>query len=126
MRDLQPRGGEMTRGKLKKINGERATFRGTFIRVGTKPGWTRLEKTILLENVQDASGRVVTGHLWFNYTKGFMALGKLNPGDVIQFDARVKAYRKGYQGRRDDVYKPVSVDYKLSHPTKLSKVKVEK
>ncbi len=28
----------------------------------------------------------------------------------------------GYQGRREDVYKPVESDYKVSHPTRIIKI----
>ena len=34
-----------------------------------------------------------------------------------------KIYEKGYKGYRDDVYKPIELDYKLSHPTKIEKIK---
>jgi len=44
---------------------------------------------------------------------------------MIQFDARVKSYIKGYRGYRDDIYdKPLSIDYKLSHPTKIKKIEL--
>jgi hypothetical protein len=44
-------------------------------------------------------------------------------GDVVQFDARGKAYEKGNKGGCDDVWKsPMETDYKLSHPTRLVKL----
>ncbi len=80
------------------------------------------ERTVLLKDICDAGGVIVCDHLWFNLTKAF-ALLNLQPGDRVQFDARVKKYVKGYFGRRDDVFdKPAEVDYKLSHPTKVTKV----
>jgi hypothetical protein len=101
---------------------ERATFQGTFARYGTKHGWQgREEKTVLLKDICDQTGKRICDHLWFNMTKAF-ALLNLQPGECVEFDARVKAYLKGYQGRRDDVWKLVEVDYKLSHPTKVRKV----
>lgn len=110
------------RKKLAKRNGERATFRGTFERFGKKSGWMGDERTVLFKDICDASGVIVCDHLWFNFTKAF-ALLNLQPGDGVQFDARVKKYVKGYFGRRDDVFdKPAEVDYKLSHPTKVMKV----
>lgn len=112
------------RKELAKIKEVRATFTGTYIRTGSKASYKYTAPTLLLQNVKDSTGKVVTDHLWCNFTKGFAALG-LKYGDLVQFDARVKPYTKGYQGRRDDVYdKPVELDYKLSHPTKLSKVGV--
>lgn len=32
-------------------------------------------------------------------------------------------YEKGYKGYKDDVYKPVEKDFKLSYPTKIKKIK---
>jgi hypothetical protein len=101
--------------------GERATFHGTFERLGTKNGWQgRQDQTVLLTEVCDATGTPVCDHLWFNLTKAF-ALLRLQPGDIVQFDARVKKYLKGYFGRREEVYRPAEVDYKLSHPTRVKK-----
>lgn len=102
--------------------GERAQFRGIFERFGTKLGWQRATlQTILLKDIHDTTGIRVCDHLWFNLTGAFAALD-LQPGDLVQFDARVKEDVKGYFGRRDDVWKPAEVDYKLSHPTRVMKV----
>lgn len=111
------------RTNLKKLNGIRKRFHGTFERFGTKQGWKGLLPTILLRDVIDISTkRIVTQHLWFNLTKQFKILD-LKEGDVVMFDARVKQYIKGYAGYREDVQweKPLEEDYKLSHPTKILK-----
>ncbi len=109
------------RTELKRVEGERARFSGTFSRIGVKTSFGHTKQTVLLTKICDASGRLVADHLWFNLTKGIQALG-LRVGDVVEFEARVKSYEKGYRGRREDVYdSPVSTDYKLSYPTKLRK-----
>jgi hypothetical protein len=101
---------------------ERATFHGTFERFGTKRGWQgRQEQTLLLKDICDQADTRVCDHLWFNFTKAFARLN-LQAGDTVQFDARVTGYLKGYFGRREEVYKPTEVDYKLSHPTRVKKV----
>lgn len=110
------------RKELEKIEEVRGTFTGVFVRKGTKNGYMCIEETILLKDVKNSEGKLMTDHLWFNYTKGFQKLGTLKEGDVIQFDARCKSYLKGYKGYRMDVYKPLEWDYKLSHPTKLKKL----
>jgi len=110
------------RKQLKKRLGKRETFTGEFVRHGTKNGWYGPDKTVLLKDIEAAEGEPVADHLWFNFTKGFEALGKLQAGDVIRFDARVTRYQKGYFGRREDVYKPAGIDYRLSRPTKISLV----
>lgn len=111
------------RKELKKINEERRTFTGMFERFGIKNGFKGPEKTILLISIKDSENKIVAEHLWFNYTKGFQKLGELKEGDVIKFNARVKKYEKGYKGYRDDVlYSPIKTDYKLSHPSKITKL----
>jgi hypothetical protein len=64
---------------------------------------------------------VAADHLWFPMTKAFEALGPLTQGDVIEFDARVTRYEKGYRGRRVDVAieNPPAYDFRLSRPTRL-------
>ena len=108
--------------KALKLNGERRRFVGVFVRLGTKNGWKgRTLTTVLLKDIKDANGRLICDHLWFNLTKEFGSL-TLKEGTVIGFDARVKCYYKGYQGYREDVDKPVEMDFKLSHPTKVQVV----
>lgn len=108
---------------LKQLNGERRRFSGTFCRFGEKRGWKgRTMTTLLLKNIKDATGKIVSDHLWFNLTREFDNL-TLKEGTRIAFDARVKSYYKGYQGYHEDVYdKPVEMDFKLSHPTKVQVV----
>jgi hypothetical protein len=112
------------RKKLQKIDGIRKTFTGKFIRFGRKNGFKSAINTVLLIDVYSiGDNQKVSDHLWFNLTKGFRSL-KLRPGNLIQFDARVLIYEKGYKGRKKDIDAPVSLDYKLSHPTKV--IKIEK
>lgn len=76
--------------------------------------------TVLLQNIVCVSnGETVTDHLWFNETKGFQSLGDIKEGCLIEFLARVTPYEKGYKGRREDVYVPIELDYKLSRPTQI-------
>ena len=110
------------RQNLKKIEGVRKTFRGTFERSGSKQGWHGTEITLLFKNITDDKGNIISDHLWFNYTKGFERLSPWKQGDVVQFDARVAGYTKGYNGYREDICKPVEHDYKLSHPTRIIKM----
>lgn len=116
--------GLLMREELQRRDGQRSTFLGTFERFGTKRGWAGDEPTVLLRDIRTLNGALICDHLWFNLTQQFAAL-TLAPGDIIQFDARVKEYEKGYKGRREDVYVPIKRDYKLSHPTKVKKVEHE-
>ena len=103
--------------------GTRETFTGTFVRFGWKSGYKcPLETVLLCDVVQASTNKGVTDHLWFNKTKGFAELD-LQPGDIVQFSARVDEYEKGYKGYRDDVWDhPIETDYRLTYPTKLKKV----
>lgn len=78
--------------------------------------------TVLLTNIVDvATNRDVSDHLWFTYTKGFEK-AMLKEGMIIEFEARIKEYTKGYVNKKYGINKRTQ-DYKLSHPTKISVVK---
>ena len=108
------------RQELADIKDIRGIFTGTFVRFGVKNGYKGPVPTVLLKNVCDESGREVTDHLWFNLTKGFIAL-HLCGGETIEFRARSKEYIKGYKGRNWEraMDAPLEADYKLSHPSKV-------
>jgi hypothetical protein len=100
------RGISMTRKKLKAINGDRMRFSGTFDDFGIKKGYS-WETTVILKNIMDEYNKHRADHLWFNYTKGLQALD-LSGGERIEFDARVKSYKRANS----------SVDYKLKYNKK--------
>ncbi len=110
------------RKELAKEEGKRKKFKAVFVRLGKKmnfKGYT--EETILLKNVVDLeSNKVVADHVWFGYTKGFLQITPTE-GVVLEFEARVKEYTKGYvnKGYQIDHSK---TDFKLSHPTKIRKI----
>lgn len=110
------------RKELAREEGERKKFRATFDRVGKKINYKGYsEDTILLKNIIDVStNQPVADHLWFNYTKGFEGI-ELNEGVELEFEARVKEYRKGYLNKSLKI-NTRKRDYKLSHPTKIKKV----
>lgn len=103
------------REELKKREGSRGSFTGVFARFGTHNEGYGTIQTVVFMTIRDANGQLVSDHNWFRYTDGFRKIG-LSRGDVLQFDARVKEYRKNYEGG------PEAVDYKLSNPTKIKKV----
>lgn len=104
---------------LKIIKNVRDRFSGTFERFGTKKNYHGYAiSTILLKDIKDKLGKIISDHLWFNHTKGFENLGSLNEGDIVFFDARVTPYIKGYVNNREGIDNR-EVDYRLSHPTKF-------
>lgn len=111
------------REKLGKYLGKRRTFQGVFKRFGSKSGYKGPEKTVLVVNLIDfVTKELLTDHLWFTCGKQFDTLD-LHEGDIVQFDARVTQYLKGYLGRNEfDEEGFQSIDYRLSFPTKVFKL----
>lgn len=91
---------------------DRHFFQGTFVRTGYKSYRDHYQPTLLLRDIYDDHHRLITDHLWFNYTLGFLQLGELLVGDQLQFAARVARYEKG-------AYLTRQTDYKLAWPTQV-------
>jgi hypothetical protein len=104
---------------LAKEEGNRKKFTATFERFGKKVNYKGYsETTVLLTNIADTeTNQRVADHLWFTYTAGFEKAG-MKEGCVIEFDARVKEYSKGYVNKKYGINNRKN-DYKLSHPTKI-------
>jgi hypothetical protein len=101
---------------LAEWEGCRGTFTGVFVRWGEERrdigrGFSPLVlgETVLLRNVCDQVGKVVTEHAWLHRTRQWETLD-LRAGDMVQFRARVRAYYKGYEGLADV---PLKRDYEL-------------
>jgi hypothetical protein len=102
--------------------GERKKFKARFSRIGKKTNFKGYsEDTILLNDVREAdTNKLVADHLWFNYTISFEKIA-LTEGTILEFEARVKKYSKGYVNKALHLTQK-SNDYKLSHPTKIKKL----
>lgn len=112
------------RTELKKRLGLRQTYLGTVERFGLKSSYRGPpKKTVLLVHITDTDGHPVTDHLWLTVGK---RLKHLQVGNLVQFDARVTSYLKGYRGRRDDIWEPLEEDYRLSYPTNIKIVQYDK
>lgn len=99
------------RTELQKLgNQERLTFCATFERLGLKKYKRKFSPTILLKKVK-CNGDDITDHVWLAYGKHFTQLGKLEKGDIIQFEGKIKSYKKGYMH--------TDFDYKIANPTKV-------
>ena len=98
--------------ELEKHNGKRLKFTGTFSRFGTKTFGLHESATILLLNIHNQNKTITTDHLWFNKTNRFAELN-LKEGDIVEFEARITPYIKGYF--HDEL------DFKLNYPTKIKK-----
>jgi hypothetical protein len=107
------------RQELQKRDGTRFRCRAVVERFSTKAAFRGPPvPTILLGDIVDADiGTLLTDHLWF--TTGKWSAG-LAAGHMFEFEARAADYIKGHQGRREEVYAPVSRDWKLQRPTKVA------
>ncbi len=110
------------RKELAKELGIRKKFNGVFSRIGKKTGFNGYsEETILLKNIRDSeTSQIVADHIWFNFTKGFEKLS-LTEGIILEFEARIKEYKKGYMNSKYKINNSTS-DYKLSHPSLIKRV----
>jgi hypothetical protein len=113
------------RKELAKEKGNRKQFKAIFSRIGKKTNFKGYsEETILLTRIVDSeTGKQVADHLWFGYTSGFIN-ASLAPGDMLVFEARVKEYKKGYVNSKFKMNNS-SIDFKLSHPTKIKRIVVK-
>lgn len=112
-----------TRQELRQLDGQRFRCAAVVERFGTMAGYRGPVQTILLKEVIEAgTRRKLTDHLWFRAGKWTM---ELRPGDVVEFDARVGDYEKGYKGRREVYDAPVRRDWRLERPTKIVVTRVE-
>ena len=100
---------------------EKSLYR-EFVRTGIKNGYKDNTVTVLLKDIKDETGRIVTDHQWFNMTKGFEQTN-LKLGDIVEFRATMKKYIKGYKGRQEYIfYKPKKADHMLSRPNNIIKL----
>lgn len=106
---------------LQKEEGERKKFYAFFERLGKKVSYLgHSEETILLRKIMDAeSSNVVADHLWFTYSKSFQK-ANIEEGCQIEFEARIKKYRKGYVNKQYKIDNR-QTDFKLSNPTKIQR-----
>jgi hypothetical protein len=102
--------------------GETCQYTGEFVRTDSRQDYISGVHTILLKDITDETGQIVTDHQWFNMAKGFEQ-ADLKLGDLVEFRATVKKYIKGYESKWENIlYKPTKADYVLSRPTNIRKL----
>jgi hypothetical protein len=104
------------RTELGKLEGERRRFRAVVEDFGVGRS-AKPTETILLVDVRptDDLEAVVADHLWFKKGASF---GGVSLGDVIEFDAEVEPYEKGYLNFRLGIDE-TTVDYRLTKPSNV-------
>ena len=82
------------RTKLGRINDkEKHEYIGKIVRFGVQKD-DRSKKTVMLQDICDVKGNLITDHLWFPVDKR-MEKAAVRRGDIISFQARVGCYTKG-------------------------------
>lgn len=111
------------RKKLRKIDGQRKRFKAKVERFGTKSNYHGFPApTLLLKDIKFCDNdEFAADHVWINVGNRVEKMN-LSEGDIIEFDARVKQYMKGYVNHRQYIDERTT-DYKLSHPSKFEKIK---
>jgi hypothetical protein len=112
------------RKNLAPKNGVRTRFIGVVDRFGARSNWNGFpEETVCLKDVKFLDGKEATDHIWFVVGKRIKSLD-LAENDVVEFEARVKKYIKGYVNWRHGIDNR-ELDFKLSNPTKLKKLEIK-
>lgn len=111
------------RKRLESNKGARKKFHAVFSRFGKKVSFSGYsDQTVLLIDIRDAETQEkLADHVWFAYTRGFENI-QLRPGARVEFEARIKEYKKGYVNRRYKINQR-KLDYKLSYPTRITIIK---
>ena len=105
--------------ELGKLEGERKRFRAQVEDFGIGHRAKRAETILLIDVCRtDAPNAIVADHIWFR--KGPQFTG-VSIGDVIEFDAEVEQYEKGYMNFRLGIDE-TTVDYRLSKPSNVQVV----
>jgi hypothetical protein len=104
------------RAELEKLEGERRRFRAVVADFGVGRN-TKRKETILLVDVRraDELETVVADHLWLKKGGSFRTVVV---GDIIEFDAEVEWYEKGYLNFQQGIDE-TTVDYRLSKPSNV-------
>jgi hypothetical protein len=116
------------REELGALKEQRRRFKAEVGKFGKKTDFNTttcrfIEKTTILLVCDLKTGKEVSDHCWVTMGKRFESLG-LKENDIIAFDARVTTYRKFHRDESGDRENNFHyVDYRLSFPTNLEKVK---
>jgi len=109
---------------LEGLEGKRFPFTAIFWQYGFFRSARGVGRTILLRFVRNMDGKILSDHMWINYTPSFDAVGEFQQGDIVSFDASVGKYIKGYFGERieDRINHPAREDYRLKYPHTVKKI----
>lgn len=116
----------MKRRKLKDLNRDkRHRFRAKFVKLEDKPAFKGMATVIIFKNLKVwPEGDRVARRISFTLATRFQRLGRLNPGQWVEFEARVVRVETGYDGPDylTRIENPKRFEWRLRHPSKIRKV----
>ena len=108
---------------LAQFIGVRTRFCGRFSRYGIRPIQLPPVRTFCLADIRDVDSIIAADHCWFTLRQRFAAIGELQEGQLIEFDATVTEYEKRFYRGRPERQTPTSgsggMDYRLSYPANI-------
>ncbi len=79
------------------LKGERGEYTGIFVQI--REGWNSYvqapELKVVFDSIRGPDAEILRSRQSFFYGKRFRALGRLFPGDVVQFQARIRLGKNG-------------------------------
>lgn len=111
------------RQELKNMCGEKHTFTGVVTRIGSRRPYNGSRKnlsTMLLREVRNSKGELVSDHLWLDLVPPFVAVHP-SYGAIIQFEGVVESYIRGFSSRKRHYNTgKMSLDFTIKHIDKVS------
>lgn len=114
------------REKLADLKNTRKTYTAFFERYGVRKLFGKFEAlTLLFSDIKNSDNELMSQHIWLNSNKSFEKINFVR-GDIVQFEARVIEYEKGYRrykGNDPKLKQYVIKDFKLAYPSKVKVLK---
>lgn len=111
------------RNELRAYEGQRMVFTGVVCRIGSRRPFRGSRKklsTILLRDVKNEEGEIITDHIWLDLTPPFVVVHP-RYGDIIKFTGVVESYVRGISSIHN-FYNTgkMSLDYTIHHINDIS------
>jgi len=111
------RGGGKMRTNLQGLNGKDVDMTAQFCGFFSCRRNGRMFRSALLHSVRNASGRMLTDHVWVRKPWAFEIAG-VEEGGCIAFTGSIQEYVKGFHGEdvEQRIENPPQIDYGVANP----------
>ena len=105
---------------LGKYKGKAIRVTATVAGFGMRPKDNRTAPTLLLRSICDKEFNELSHHCWMCYEP----FANISPrvGDIVEFVATVKSYKKNRQQLDETCYRPGKTDFRLANPRSIRKL----